>query len=489
MEFVEFAPLLATVADAEEALSPVQMLRDYNDLSPLVVLSNRIPYVFDGGRIVRSVSGLVSSVEAGLQGISSSVWLGWNGSFDNSDTLTCRAPGSPTTIVGIPLKREYLQSYYSRVCNSYLFPAYCGTREGQTDISGPEWDAYRLVNQIFADEACRVAARRATVWINDFHLQLCPQLIKHERPDLHVVYFQHVPFPSAESFCQIPWWKEILRGISGADRIGVQTPRDRKNLLEYQTRFLSRDDQSAATSQPKPREPVENPPIIVAPAEIDTQRWQGLGRDREIAAKARRLRSLIGNPQHVFVGVDRLEPTKGIPEKVRAFIELSNEGIGSPGPMAFLQVAVTSDPCSLHGSDTLLSNMKDELSRAVVPSPEASNVYLTTSPLSWAELAIIYSIADTLVVTSLSDGMNLVVKEFIAFKGWHPYKLVVSRSAGVAEDLPTDILVNPRDSHDVVVVMRRCVSNLRVNPDESVTRTPQFVNRNAVEWAYELLFG
>ncbi len=483
MEFVELAPLLASVADAEEALSPVQMLPDYNELSPLVVLSNRIPYVFDGRRIVRSVSGLVSSVEAGLPGTSRSVWLGWNGSFDNSDTLTCRAPGSPATIVGMSLKREYLESYYSRVCNSYLFPAYCGTREGPTEISGPEWEAYRLVNQIFADEACRVAARRATVWINDFHLQLCPQLIKHERPDLHVVYFQHVPFPSAESFCQIPWWKEILRGISGADRIGVQTPRDRKNLLEYQTRYLRK---SATSSQPKTREPAENPPIIVAPAEIDTRRWQDLGRDREIAAKARRLRGLIGNPQHVFVGVDRLEPTKGIPEKIRAFIELSNEGADGLGPMAFLQVAVTSDPCSLHGSDTLLSHLQGELSRA---APEAGNVFLTTSPLSRAELAIIYSIADTLVVTSLSDGMNLVVKEFIAFKGWDPYKLVVSRSAGVAEDLPTDILVNPRDSHDVVAAMRRCVSNPRVIHDGSVTRTPQFVNRNAVEWAHDLLFG
>ena len=489
MYFADLAPFLATVPGAQAADPHVRMLDNYKEPSPLVVLSNRIPHVIDGSRIVRSVSGLASSVEAALQATPSAIWLGWNGSFDNSEIFIYQAPGSSTTIVGMPLNRDYLEKYYGHVCNSYLFPLYCGSWERVAEITDLEWHAYRFVNQMFAAEACRIAGRGATVWINDFHLQLCPRLIKESRPDLRVIFFQHVPFPSIESLARIPWRVEILQGISSADRIGVQTSRDRENLLECQARFGNLQSKTETVTNLPLGGRVGDYSVLVAPAEIDTRWWQKLGRDQDISAKANILRGLIGNPNHVFVGVDRLEPAKGITQKIEAFIRLCNEAVDDLALMTLLQVAVASDPRSLHGSETLLSDIRSELPRIGEPSAYmgVGSVYLTTAALSQEELAIIYSVADTLVVTSLSEGMNLVVKEFVAFKGWDPDKLIVSRFAGVAEDLPPEILINPRDPDEIVAAMHRCAANTSAAHAGAVIQAPQFVKRNAIEWARRLL--
>jgi trehalose-6-phosphate synthase len=402
-------------------------------------------------------------------------WIGWNGSFSDPGTWMYQDRGSRWKVIGIGIRGDYLSKYYGRVCNSFLLPIYCRDSSRIARVSEDDWRAYVQVNRRFAAEACRTASSGATVWVNDFHLQLCPRLIKNQRPDLRVVYFHHIPFPPADLFEQIPWRTEIMSGIGSADRIGFQTHRDRASYLTCRDRW--------------PGSEAAEPAVVVSPAEIDTDWWRRLGRDPSVRRRAALVRSKLGDPDHVFLGIDRLEPVKGIPEKLAAFLEL-NRWHSTGQRFVLLQVAVAADPRALHHGHDVLEGIAKELAQ-ITTEPDRPAVYLTTHALCPRDVAVLYAAADSLVVTSLSDGMNMVVKEFVAVAGWNTRRLIVSRHAGIAEDLPADVLVDPRNLAEVTGAMQRAVRAGPMpaeNGPAAADRSPAplFTRRSAAQWMTEL---
>ena len=394
----------------------------------LVVVANRLPVtVADDGRLVRSPGGLVAALSA----ISDDrmQWVGWLGSASDE------AAPAPTDrgMHAVPLARVEIEGYYDGFCNSLLWPLFHG-RLQPLELDRSWWRAYRAVNHRFAATVARVAPAGATVWVHDYHLMLVPAMLRARRHDVRIGTFLHIPFPPAQLFATLPWRRELLLGLLGADLLGFQTPDDVANFHATVDRVIGRD-----SSLRTPRASVDAFPISV-----DVEQWERLGETaRDAAADLRR----TAGANLLFLGADRLDYTKGIAQRLRAFGELLDRGALDASRVRFVQIAVPSrDDIAPYQEE------RDEVLRVVDEINERHRRDDGTGPIHYigehveiADLAAWYRAADCLVVTSLADGMNLVAKEYVATRTDGLGSVVLSEFAGAANDLPGALVVNPYD--------------------------------------------
>ena len=175
----------------------------------------------------RSPGGLVTALEPVMRA-NDGAWIGWPGGTDDGRSSRSRTTGC--TLVPVPLEREEIEEFYEGFSNATLWPLYHDV------VAKPEfhrewWDAYVTVNRRFAETAAEVAAEGATVWVQDYQLQLVPQMLRELRPDLRIGFFLHIPFPPTELFQQLPWRRQILEGLLGADLVGFQLPGGAANFV------------------------------------------------------------------------------------------------------------------------------------------------------------------------------------------------------------------------------------------------------------------
>ncbi|HEX5740131.1 MAG TPA: trehalose-6-phosphate synthase [Pilimelia sp.] len=421
--------------------------------SAFVVVANRLPVdeiMTDAGREWRrSPGGLVTALHpvlAAHQG----TWVGWAGG-------TGPAP-EPFEVDGIklhpvPLSAEDLERYYEGQSNATIWPLYHDAVEQPTYRR--RWrDAYRQVNARFADAAAGVAAEGATVWVQDYQLQLVPAMLRERRPDLRIGFFLHIPFPPIELFMQMPQRAEILRGLLGADLVGFQQRLAAQNFirlarhllgLRYVGQTVVVDDRQVKAG--------------AFPISIDTAEMERMGADPDVQARAAQIRKELGDPKTVILGVDRLDYTKGIEQRLKAFRELLNEGFLSVPDAVMVQVATPSRERVEHYQslrvkvEREVGRINGEYGRVGVPA-----VHYLHQSYSRGELAALYRAADVMMVTPLRDGMNLVAKEYIAARGDLGGALVLSEFAGAASELKQAFLCNPHDPDGVKEALRRAVT-------------------------------
>ena len=276
----------------------------------LVVIANRLPVhrTSPESPWETSPGGLVSALMPILQE-NKGVWIGWAGSSE-TDCIPFEHDGLYN--VPLHLSSKEVRDYYEGVSNSTLWPLYHDA--GQTPQYDRQWWApYVAINQRFAEYAAREAAPNGHVLVQDYHLQLVPGMLRDLRPDVRIGFFLHIPFPPVELFAQLPWRRRILEGMLGADVIGFQTRHGAQNFVRLVNRYTSHRGSGQAVN-------VDGRKVLAKeyPISIDYDRIESLASDPKIIEHAKAIRSDLGENRTIMLGVDRLDYTKGIDQRLRA---------------------------------------------------------------------------------------------------------------------------------------------------------------------------
>jgi len=408
----------------------------------LVVVANRLPVdrvVDDNGDATwrRSPGGLVSALMPVMKA-NQGAWLGWPGGTDE-DLEPFEEDG--IQLVPISMSQAEIENFYEGFSNDTLWPLYHDL-VAKPSFHREWWDAYVRVNQRFAERAAEVAAKEATVWVQDYQLQLVPQMLRDLRPDLRIGFYLHIPFPPAELFQQLPWRRQILEGLLGADLVGFQLAGGAQNFVRLVRQRVGHKTHRDQVFLPDGR-------VVTAkafPISIDTGAFEELARSDEVQKRSEEIRQQLGNPRKVFLGIDRLDYTKGIYARLRAFAELISDGHVTVEDVVFVQVATPSrervDQYRIlrDDIDRLVGHINGDHGR--IGRPAISYMH---SSYPQAEMAALYRAADIMVVTPFRDGMNLVAKEYVACRFDGDGALVLSEFAGASEELRQAYLVNPYD--------------------------------------------
>ena len=442
-----------------------------------VVVANRLPVDLhtraDGStEWVPSPGGLVSGLSPVLEK-QQGCWVGWPGVADASpeplrtdkDVLL-----HPVTLTA----RDYTE-FYEGFSNATLWPLYHDLIVKPT-YDHAWWETYRDVNQRFAEATASVAAEGATVWVQDYQLQLVPGLLREMRPDLRVGFFLHIPFPGADLFQQLPWREEILDGLLGADLLGFQLESGVQNFLEVAS-MLGRETAGEPATRAAAAQITTNSGRKVGvgafPISIDTSPFEAADDDAhgERSAPATQLRAALGNPETVLLGVDRLDYTKGILQRLEAYEELLANGTLDPSSVTFIQLATPSRE-RIDSYKVTRSAVEEAVGRINGRFAELGRpvVHYQHRSVSKQTLRDYYRAADVMLVTPFKDGMNLVAKEFIACHGVRPGALVLSEFAGAACELEEAFLCNPFDKQSLRNQLARAVAETRDNPDAATAR-------------------
>jgi trehalose 6-phosphate synthase len=408
----------------------------------LVIVANRLPVdrvtLADGTPGWRpSPGGLVSAIEPVMRA-NDGTWIGWPGGTE-SDLEPFEDDG--LSLVPITMSEQEVEDFYEGFANATIWPLYHDL------VAKPEfhrewWDSYVSVNKRFAEKAAEIASEGATVWVHDYQLQLVPQMLRALRPDLRIGFYLHIPFPPAELFQQLPWRRQILEGLLGADLVGFQLAGAAQNFIRLVRQRVGHKTHRDLVYLPEGR----TVRASAFPISIDAAGFEELARSEEISARATEIREQLGSPRKIFLGIDRLDYTKGIYARLRAFSELIAEGELDVEDAVFVQVATPSREQVEHYRilrdeiDRLVGRINGDLGR--IGRPAISYMH---SSFPREEMAALYRAADVMVVTPYRDGMNLVAKEYVACRFHNDGALVLSEFAGAAEELRQAWLVNPYD--------------------------------------------
>jgi trehalose 6-phosphate synthase len=408
----------------------------------LVIVANRLPVDRvenpDGSTGWRgSPGGLVSALEPVMRA-NDGTWIGWPGGTEQ-DLAPFEADG--LDLVPMTMTQQEIEDFYEGFSNATLWPLYHDV------VAKPEfhrewWDGYVAVNRRFAERAAGVAAEGATVWVHDYQLQLVPQMLREMRPDLRIGFYLHIPFPPAELFQQLPWRRQILEGLLGADLVGFQLAGAAQNFIRLVRQRVGHKTHRDLVYLADGR----TVRAAAFPISIDAEGYEQLARSEEVTKRAKEIREAVGNPRRIFLGVDRLDYTKGIYARLRAYSELVLDGHLDVEDAVFIQVATPSREqveqyrILRDNIDRLVGRVNGDLGKIGRPV-----IHYLHSSYPREEMAAFYRAADIMAVTPLRDGMNLVAKEYVACRFEDDGALVLSEFAGAADELRQAWLINPYD--------------------------------------------
>jgi alpha,alpha-trehalose-phosphate synthase [UDP-forming] len=339
----------------------------------------------------------------------------------------------------VGLTPHEVETFYHGMANSTFWPLY------HDAIRTPEfkrewWGPYIEANRKFARAAAAVARPGDMVWVHDYHLQLVPRFLRQLRDDVRIGFFLHIPFPPEELFAWLPWRRQVLEGLLGADVVGFQTYQNAQNFSRA-ARALTAAEGTDTELEFEGRKVTVN----AFPISIDTGWFEERARDAEVNRRAAEIRERIGD-RKMILGVDRLDYTKGMDVRLSAFQELLRRGKRTVDDCVLVQIAV---PSRERVAD--YASMRDRVEQMVgringeYSEPGRVAVHYFRRSLSREDLIAYYRAADVMLVTPLRDGMNLVAKEYVATRVNGSGVLVLSEFAGAARELRRALLVNPRD--------------------------------------------
>jgi trehalose 6-phosphate synthase len=392
--------------------------------------------------------------------------VGWPGS---TGPLPGGLQDQGPRLAPVPLDEAEYREYYEGFANAALWPLF------HDAVAAPVydqrwWRSYEKVNRRFAEHAAQ-AAPGATVWVQDYQLMLVPALLRELRPDLRIGFFLHIPFPPPELFLQLPWRREITAGLLGADLVGFQLPGAAHNFLQVVRRLQLGEGvrhPRAGSLVGTVRLPRRTVRVGAFPISIDTGEFEALAASAPVREEARLLRERLGAGRRVLLGVDRLDYTKGIDQRLGAFEELLAAGRITARDTVLVQVATPSRERVEHYRD-LRARIEARVGRINGTFGEVGRVpvhYLHTT-VDRVRLAALYRAADVMLVTPLRDGMNLVAKEFVAARPDLGGALVLSEFAGAAAELTEALLVNP---HHAAELRDTMAAALELDPAEGRRR-------------------
>jgi len=463
----------------------------------VIVVSNREPYIHErsGEAIVvkRPASGLVTAVEPVMRACSGTWVAHGSGGADrdvvDSDDRIAVPPGqSSYWLRRIWLTAEEEAGYYYGFANEGLWPL-CHVAHVRPIFRESDWEAYRLVNQRFADAV--VAEARGddpVVLVQDYHFALVPAMVRERLPQATILGFWHIPWPNPESFGICPWRREILQGMLGSTILGFHTRYHCKNFIETVDRYLEAriEHEHSIIAYQEKETLIESYPISIAwPGEDESAAWPAVDECR------RRVIERLGLPANVClaVGVDRFDYTKGILERMHAVERLLEKHAEMIGRFVFLQVAAPTRSAldEYRGFQERVQRLAQRINErfgrlGYLP------VHLLAEHHEHDAVNEIFRAADICVVTSLHDGMNLVCKEFVAARDDLRGVLILSRFAGAARELPEALIVNPYHVEESADALHRAAVMPPAEQRERMSSLRSTVREfNVYRWAGRML--
>jgi len=416
---------------------------------PIRIVSNRLPVTLQrsasGLEQRRSSGGLVSALEPVLSRRGGR-WVGWPGlKLRRGESL--EVPGATFEMVPVELSTNEVQRYYHGFSNQTLWPLFhCFPSRARFEQR--DWEVYDEINARFAQVAAEGATRDELIWIHDYHLTTAPLHLRRRVPDARIAFFLHVPFPPLDVFRTLPWSRDVLHGMLASDLIGFHVRAYARNFLDCVQRLLSArvDPQSGLIEHGE-----RTVQVTAFPIGIDYRSFEQRATNAPSDPQLRR--------QRLVLGIDRLDYTKGIPQRLQAFERLLELHPEHRERVVMLQIAVPSrDQVSEYQAlkreiDELVGRINGRFATATW-SPIR---YLYRS-VSQGRLAELYREADVALVTPLRDGMNLVAKEFVASQVGDPGVLVLSQMAGAAETMREALIVNPLNREGTAEELHRALT-------------------------------
>ena len=429
--------------------------------SRMVVVSNRLPVSVDqsdeGFRIEPSSGGLVTALRPLLKD-SAGVWLGWTGtdfSPEIEGVLDRYSGRSNFALKAVFMTPEERSRFYCGFSNEVLWPLFHDL-QSRCNFDPCYWDTYLTVNRRFAEKTVGEARRGDLIWIHDYHLMSVASSLREFGIKQQLSYFHHIPFPNPDIFEKLPWREEILTALLDFDVVGFQTRHDRRNFVACVRRFVNRCNIKSLGDYQLIEEPGRTTLIGTFPISIDFEEFAGGAATDAVGARAAEVVDGLGGC-HIILGVDRLDYTKGIPEKLAAFRHLLAFHPELHRKVTLLQVVVPS-----REDIPKYRELKAEIQRTVSEinghfgEPTWVPVHYIHRSLDRHELLACYRAADIALITPLKDGMNLVCKEYCAARVNGDGVLILSEFAGAAFQLRRGaLLVNPYHTRAVAEAIHR----------------------------------
>lgn len=463
----------------------------------LVVVSNREPFTHilngEGMRAVRPASGLTTALNPVMR-VARGVWVAAGRgepdrqAADPSGRIRV-PPGEPAYLLRrVWVGKEEWEGYYLGLSNEMFWPL-CHIVHVRPAFRPDDWHMYRAVNERFATAVLEeVEGRRALVWVQDFHLALLPKLLREARPDLTIGHFWHIPWPNPEAFRICPWKQEILEGLLGADVLGFHVRYHCDNFLktvgaELEVKLV----EEHSTVQFRGRTTLVRP----FPISID---YEGIRRDLEspeVAEEAAVLHRLFPvRPPILAVGVDRIDYTKGIPDRLQAIDRFLHQHPEYHGRFVYLGIGMPSRT-DLPIYQRLWAGIREQVD--TVNERHGTGTWqpirYLTEPIYHPNVLAYLARADMCIVSALHDGMNLVAKEFIAAQPpERPGVLILSQFTGAARELRDALLVNPYDVAAFAEAIRRAAEMTLEERRERCSRLQAWIREHDIyRWAHAAL--
>ncbi|MBC7553358.1 MAG: bifunctional alpha,alpha-trehalose-phosphate synthase (UDP-forming)/trehalose-phosphatase [Taibaiella sp.] len=400
----------------------------------LAVVDNQLTYQQSEGGLATGLSSVFTEYK--------NIWLGWPGAvIAENEQVKITSDLEVKNLYPVFLTQEEINNFYEGFSNETIWPLF-HYFPSYTKYNQEHWESYISVNRKFADEIILHATPNDTIWIHDYQLMLVPAMVRAALPDVTIGYFQHIPFPDYEIFRSLPWKKEILTGLLGADVIGFQTTDDERHFTSTVSRILNMDAYNSELY-------IDGRIVGVHafPISIDYKKYRELAFSTAAIGHAERISKSISTK--IAISIDRLDYSKGILQRLQAYRLFLDQHPEWHHKITLIHLVVPS-------RDTVeqYSQLKDEMNQLI---SDINGKYAT---ISWQPiqhfyrsvppemLSALYTTADLALVTPLRDGMNLVSKEYVAGNVSSSGVLLLSDSAGAAKELTEALLLNPNDIQD-----------------------------------------
>jgi trehalose 6-phosphate synthase/phosphatase len=425
----------------------------------IIVVSNRLPLTLkrteQGWDTTRSSGGLASAMNP-LLAKTGGEWIGWAGDNDGEDSQARQAILSEWIktdhYFAVDLPKDVAAGFYEGYANQTLWPVFHNF-PSQLKFDANHWESYVEANRLFCEAVVRRYRPNDLIWVHDYHLMLLPRMLRERLRDAAVGFFLHIPFPSSEIFPVLPRREELLEGLLGADLLAFQTHAHLQQFRAALLRVLGMESKIAEVALGSRPVRLEALPIGIAPKE-----YSGLLTSDATTAKQHADWAQRYHGRKVLLAVDRLDYTKGVPERLRAYAHLLRSTPELKERVVLIQIAVP----TREGIDTY-QELRTEVNRLVgeingqLGTPGWTPLEYINRSIERSELVALYKLADVVWVGSLRDGMNLVAKEYVACKPEGDGVLVLSEFAGAAAEMGEALLINPYDEERTAAAVNRAI--------------------------------
>jgi len=437
-------------------------------MARLIIISNRLPVTIDKVHGELFYYPSAGGLATGLNSLSNDIerlWIGWPGKEikEKEEQQTVTAELKKSNLVPVFLSKKEIKLYYEGFSNKVIWPHFHYFTQ-YTSYEPEFWEAYKKVNEQFAATVIEQLRPDDLVWVHDYQLMLLPNLIRQAFPEISIGFFLHIPFPSYEIFRILPWREAIIEGLLGADQIGFHT-------YGYMRHFLSAAYRVAGYEHNLGKLTVKNRTtnVDVYPMGIDYNSYAFPGQTTDTTESDALMEKLLAKKRKLVISIDRLDYTKGIPQRLLAFEKFLKENKKYHGKITFMLIVVPS-----RSNVDQYQELKTEVEQLVGRIDGEFRTF-GWSPIqyfyrsfSFAALTALYKAADIAMITPLRDGMNLVAKEYVASKEESKQGvLILSEMAGAADELIDALIVNPQDQASLVNAL---LTALEMSPKEQKDR-------------------